>query len=255
MHTKSKYSISHAPFPHQQPAIQTAFIAMRPDGNQPAERPRGDPRNCLTREPLLTATIIGVVAGVAGGCGLHYLEPSDNLLEAVGFPGEILMRMLRMVVLPLIAGSMIAGVCSLRESTFGMGKVARITLLYYFLTTFTAVLLGLLVVIIIRPGRWHPFQGNEDKSTDTDLDKKKKQNVLSAIFGVLRDLFPSNGVAAAADMNILGVITISILFGLGLTGQGTHADSFVHLIKVFNATIEKVKRAWKKGFNSVALGL
>lgn len=198
----------------------------------------GRTRSCVSREPLLLATVIGVIAGVVAGCVLHALDPSERVLEGVGFPGEILMRLLKLVVLPLVAGSMIAGVCSLRESTFGMGKVARVTLLYYLITTVIAVLLGLLVVITIRPGRWHPFKGI--KTDDEAIATKEKPDVMTAILDVLRNLFPKNAFVAAGNLNILGVITMSILFGLGLTSMGPEADEFVHLIRVFNSVIEKV---------------
>ena len=40
------------------------------------------------------------------------------------------------------------------------------------------------------------------------------------ILNIIRDLFPSNAVAAAVDMNVLGIKSVSILFGLGLAAQG-----------------------------------
>lgn len=192
----------------------------------------------LTKEPLLTATVIGVLAGVAGGCLLYALNPSERVVEVVGFPGEILMNLLRLIVLPLIAGSMVAGVCSLRESTVGMGRVARVTVLYYVATTFTAVVLGILVVTIIKPGRGKPFSGaHRDNAPGKDA---KDKDILDAVFDILRSLFPSNVVKSAADMNILGIITASIMFGLGLAAQGPEGNELVQLVHVFNKTIEQV---------------
>ncbi|GIL83342.1 hypothetical protein Vretifemale_12168 [Volvox reticuliferus] len=60
------------------------------------------------------------------------------------------MRTLKMLVLPLITASVMAGVCALRQSTADMGKVARYTLLYYFTTTMGAVVLGIVIVNIIK---------------------------------------------------------------------------------------------------------
>lgn len=53
-----------------------------------------------------------------------------------------------------------AGVCSLGESTSSMAKVAKWTMLYYALTTVAAVLLGILLVTVIKPGQGSPFSGN-----------------------------------------------------------------------------------------------
>lgn len=198
-------------------------------------------RKCLAREPLLLSTILGVVFGVVVGIALRAVEPSSRVVEVVGFPGEVLMRLLKMVVLPLVAGSMVAGVCSLRASTFGMGKVARVTLLYYLLTTVLAVSIGVLAVLSIRPGRNNPFKQKVHTEVKEDLEEKEsKADLLNSVMDIIRDLFPSNAVGAASEMNILGIITVSILFGLGLSAQGSEADEFVGLVNVFNGVVEKV---------------
>ena len=51
-----------------------------------------------------------------------------------------------------------AGVCSLRGSTTGVARVAHYTLVYYAITTATSVLLGIVLVLAIRPGRGEPLE-------------------------------------------------------------------------------------------------
>lgn len=55
---------------------------------------------------------------------------------------------------------------------------------------------------------------------------------LAALLGVVRNVFPDNLARAAVDMNILGIITFSLAFGLALAGLGRDADGFVHGVEV-----------------------
>lgn len=58
---------------------------------------------------LLVMTILGVVLGVAAGAFARTLEYSSQTVMLVSFPGEIMMRMLKMLILPLIISSIITG--------------------------------------------------------------------------------------------------------------------------------------------------
>ena len=53
-----------------------------------------------------------------------------------------------------------------------------------------------------------------------------------ALLGVARAAVPNNVVAAAADMNILGVITFALFFGLCLAGIGPQAEPLIHIVEV-----------------------
>lgn len=98
----------------------------------------------------------GVVVGLVGGAllrraagGPWAAQPADLL----GFPGELMLRALKALVLPLVAGSMVAGVCALRGAAgAGVGRCARATLAYYAATTAAAVGLGVLLVLVVQPG-------------------------------------------------------------------------------------------------------
>ncbi len=52
----------------------------------------------------------GAIVGLGGGVLLRYAGLSGQGLELLGLPGELMLRLLKMLVLPLIAGSMVAGV-------------------------------------------------------------------------------------------------------------------------------------------------
>jgi len=166
------------------------------------------------------------------------------------------MRLLQMMVLPLIAGSMISGVCSLSASGAQSGKLARMTLAYYAGTTVIAVVLGIILVNVVQPGVGHGFDsGGSLNSTDWRCAGHKGEvekhipnrpadyTTADSLLDVLRSMFPPNIVKAAADMNILGVITFSLFFGSVLSGLGTQGETMMSLVDVFNEIIMRMVNA------------
>lgn len=99
---------------------------------------------------LLLLTIASVVVGVVVGLSVKEAYPAREAVELIAFPGEIFLRMLKMLILPLIVFSLIAGLGSLEARV--AGALGWKTVLYYGTTTVLAVALGLLLVMTIQPG-------------------------------------------------------------------------------------------------------
>ena len=68
----------------------------------------------------------------------------------LSLPGEILMRMLKMLILPLIVSSLIVGLADLDQTA--SGKLGRRAVVYYMGTTLCAVIMGIILVVAINPG-------------------------------------------------------------------------------------------------------
>ena len=124
---------------------------------------------------LLTLTICGVLLGVLIGFLVRMANPGDTAKKLINFPGDILMRMLKMLILPLIVSSLIAGLASLDAGA--SGKMGRRAILYYFSTTILAVILGLVLVVVIHPGK-----------TKEGLSSQQQQhvNTLDAFLDLIR---------------------------------------------------------------------
>ncbi|XP_009876767.1 PREDICTED: excitatory amino acid transporter 3, partial [Apaloderma vittatum] len=104
------------------------------------------------------------------------------------FPGEVLMRMLKLIILPLIISSMITGVAALDSSV--SGKIGLRAVIYYFCTTVIAVILGIVLVVTIKPGV--PQTANEiDRVGSTP-----EVNTVDAMLDLIRNMFPENLVQA-----------------------------------------------------------
>lgn len=122
---------------------------------------------------LLGSVVLGVVVGIsirASGAKMTKRE-----IMYLSFPGEMLMRMLKMLILPLVVSSLIAGIAGLDAKT--CGKMGLRTIFYFATTTLLAVILGIIMAVSIQPGssgskEGIPRTGSVQKlnSADTFLD-------------------------------------------------------------------------------------
>uniref|UniRef100_A0A2I2YAA8 Amino acid transporter n=1 Tax=Gorilla gorilla gorilla TaxID=9595 RepID=A0A2I2YAA8_GORGO len=100
---------------------------------------------------VLLSTVAAVVLGITTGVLVREHSNLSTLEKFYfAFPGEILMRMLKLIILPLIISSMITGVAALDSNV--SGKIGLRAVVYYFCTTLIAVILGIVLVVSIKPG-------------------------------------------------------------------------------------------------------
>ena len=102
---------------------------------------------------LLILTIASVIIGIILGLSIKEADPPLCVQQLIAFPGEIFLRALKMLIIPLIVFSLLAGLGSVNLKL--AGSLGIRTLLYYGTTTLSAVVLGIIIVVIIEPGRNH----------------------------------------------------------------------------------------------------
>lgn len=81
-------------------------------------------------------------------------------------------------------------------------------------------------------GQMSPYQGLWLQESVNDQMGREPVSPLSALLAVVRNMFPENIALAAVNMNILGIITFSLMFGLALASIGEAADSMVRAVDV-----------------------
>lgn len=135
------------------------------------------------------------------------------------FFGSLFMNALKMLIVPLIAASIISGVMHLGAEK-GVGRMSFKTFLYYSFSGAIAILVGLLLVNWIGPGRVDSetasaLIGQGSLTAESEgLMQKIEGRGTEDIFGIFLRMFPSNIIEAATDNGqLLGVITFAILFG------------------------------------------
>jgi proton glutamate symport protein len=151
---------------------------------------------------ILIALILAVFFGYYFPSGVPY----------VSWMGDIFLRALKMVIIPLIFSSIISGVTSIGEGK-NLGRLGIKTLGYYLLTSMLAILTGLVLVNLIKPG------------VGVDLGLSRSVDGLAESVGSIRDiiyrLIPENIFDVMAQGAILPVIFFAVLFGFFITKTET----------------------------------
>ncbi len=162
---------------------------------------------------LVLGLIYGSLAATAGWNRLtsDWIEPF----------GTIFINLLKLIAVPLVLTSLISGVASLSD----LRKLSRIggkTIVIYLATTTISVTLGLLIVNTVRPGHQLPPELRDrlqatyqkDASTSTGLAEQTRER---GPLQLLVDIVPENFFGAAADnRNMLQVVFLALLLGIGL---------------------------------------
>ena len=147
------------------------------------------PRTCrqilvkqLKDNILLILTVISVIFGIGLGFILRAKTNFSPPVKAYfGFPGEIFLRSLKFLILPLISSSLITGIAGL--GTQKTGKVAARALIFYFCSTFSAVVVGLILVSTIKPGY---LNRNTEYKNKIDPLANQKVNTIDTLFDLVR---------------------------------------------------------------------
>ncbi|XP_069891764.1 excitatory amino acid transporter 3 [Dipodomys merriami] len=148
-----------------------------------------DCKRFLKTNWLLLSTVAAVVLGITIGVLVREYSKLSNLEKFYfAFPGEILMRMLKLIILPLIISSMITGVAALDSNV--SGKIGLRAVVYYFCTTIIAVILGIVLVVSIKPGV-------TQKVTEINrVGSTPEVSTVDAMLDLIRNMFPENLVQA-----------------------------------------------------------
>ena len=167
--------------------------------------------------------LLGILAGLIGG------EP---LAAKVGWLGDLFIRLLKMIIVPLVLTSIISGVASVGAGA-GLGRLFGKTLGYYVMTSLAACLVGLVLVNTIRPGVGADLVG-------ADVEKMPELTVIQSPVDLILDIVPDNIVSAAAKPNMLSIIFFSILLGISISSLRQRYRE--PLLNVFEAGFEAMMR-------------
>lgn len=170
--------------------------------------------------------LIGIVLGVLFGIFFY------PYIEYISWIGELFMNALKMIVIPLVFSSIFVGVAKMGNSK-DIGRIAGKTISFYITTTLIAVLIGLTLVTIIKPGKNAQIPLNE---TITELPSQS----VSLIDEVI-NIVPSNIFKEMANGNLLPIIFFAILLGIFATKiEDKNRNILTDLFSSFYSLIMKV---------------
>ncbi len=168
---------------------------------------------------ILGALVLGVIIGAIWGPGS----------ESIGWIGDLFLRLIRMVVVPLVFVTLVAGVVSMGDPS-KLGSLGVKTLALYMATTLAAIVIGLTMAVILQPGVGVDF------STATPTTVQEAMPLSDR----LMDIVPINPVAALADGNILAIIFFALLMGVSLLTIGEKGRPVADLMDASSEMMLKI---------------
>jgi DAACS family dicarboxylate/amino acid:cation (Na+ or H+) symporter len=195
---------------------------------------------------LHTKILLGLLVGLALGITVNLTVGTDDpTVEAanryVAVPvGQVFLRMLFMVVMPLVFASIALGVAGLGDIR-RVGRVGGKAIGYFFVTTVLAATLGLAIVNAMRPWeRVSPDTRAELMARFSSDAANRVEAAKVSSFGMdtLVNIVPRNPIRAAADTDMLGVIFFGLTFGAALTLiPAARAKPMVEVLGALNAVV------------------
>ncbi|MBP9191310.1 MAG: dicarboxylate/amino acid:cation symporter [Ignavibacteria bacterium] len=132
--------------------------------------------------------------------------------------GDVFIRLLTMIAVPLVLSSLIVGAASLSDLKH-IAKIGGKTIGFYALTAIIAISIGLACANIIQPGKFMPEETKERllETYQDDAMSKIEQNVSMDIVDFIVNMVPKNPFNAIAEGNFLQIVFFSILTGIFLS--------------------------------------
>lgn len=169
--------------------------------------------------PLYLQILLGMIIGIGIGIIAVYTEGEKVIHDWIRPWGQIFIRLLQLIAIPLVFISLVKGITGLND----IKKFSRLggkTILIYIGTTFVAVVLGLIMGLIVKPGELvnRDQVAHMQESYKSVVEEKKQAAEMTHDQGPLAflyDIIPNNIVSATADNSkMLQVIFFAIFFGI-----------------------------------------
>ncbi|MFH1277863.1 MAG: dicarboxylate/amino acid:cation symporter [Candidatus Eisenbacteria bacterium] len=174
--------------------------------------------------------LYGILAGVLLGGAAGWIF--GERMAAVTWIGEFFLDALKMMVVPLVVSSMIVGISGLGDVR-RLGRTGTIAILYYITTTGIAVIIGIVLVNIIKPGVGFEWLGGE-------VPEAVRGKEATGFVDIIGSFVTPNLIEAAANTDILPLIVFSLLFGGVLTTIGDKGKPVIRFFDGMNEAILKI---------------
>ena len=165
---------------------------------------------------VLIAMALGIATGLAIGPTGELLPPeaARTVGSWLALPGYLFLALVQMIVIPLVVASIILGMAG-SEDLGQLRSTGLRTGLFFVITTLGAVLIGLLMALLIRPGDYMDHDTLDASLVATEQGRAETLS-LSEVPAQLTTLIPTNPLQAGVEQNMLQVVVFALLIGIAL---------------------------------------
>ncbi|MGO1369370.1 dicarboxylate/amino acid:cation symporter [Senegalia sp. (in: firmicutes)] len=163
---------------------------------------------------LTTKILIGLILGIVTGILVKDIPQIINAIEPLG---EIFIRLIKMIIVPLVFSTIIIGISSVSDIK-KLGRMGGKTILYFLFTTSIAVVIGITLSNIIQPG----------EGIDIALNSNYEFQTPPSPLDTLLNIIPANPINALSQGELLQVIFFAIFIGIGSTLVGIKSKPVIN---------------------------
>ena len=180
----------------------------------------------------------GLILGVFAGIWLH-TSSNPTIMAILTFVGQLFIRLIQMVVIPLVISAIVIGITSIGDSK-QLGKLGTKMIMYYAIITVVAVSVGAGLALLLKPGLGAAAYINSDFATGIQSQvattiEAQKGNLLNILLGIV----PKNPLNAVATGEMVPIIVFTVIFAVALAKVGEINRPFVSFFEsVFAATMK-----------------
>ena len=191
---------------------------------------------------LWKRVLIGLFVGMAIGLTMRWglgIDTAKSVANTAVKPfGDAFVRLIKMLIIPLISTTLVAGVTAMGDPK-KLGTLGARTIGMYLVTTFFAVNLGLLVGTVFQPGAGVDYETAGAAAIDSVRGKIETADAAGGIVERFLQIIPTNPIESLASGAVLPTIFFAILIGIGILLAGAVADPVKNF---FEAASEVVMR-------------
>jgi Na+/H+-dicarboxylate symporter len=183
-----------------------------------------DSLHALVKGRLWLQVLVGMFAGISIGIMLGpsvgWIKPATAsvISDWLAFPGKLFLALIQMIVIPLVFASIIRGLAA-TEDLEQLRKIGFRVVLFFMVTTAVAIIIGLTVASIIKPGSFISSQAIQPALSGIGSlsDQSKPQGIdLTRLPQMVITLLPSNPLNSMVQSNMLQVVIFAMIIGVAL---------------------------------------
>ncbi len=181
-------------------------------------------------KPWYAQLYVQVLVAITAGILLGHFAPLTG--EAMKPIGDAFIKLVKMIIAPVIFLTIVTGIAGMRDLA-SVGRVAGKAFLYFFCFSTLALIVGLIVANVVRPGAGLNIDpATLDASKVSVFAEKAHETTLT---GFLTGVIPDTFLSALTEGNILQVLFVSILFGISLALIGDRGNRILAALEDISA--------------------
>ncbi|KRK46904.1 cation:dicarboxylase symporter family transporter [Secundilactobacillus kimchicus] len=180
--------------------------------------------------------LIGLVLGIILGVVFYGNKVAITSMQNIG---TMFISLIQMIVLPIVVSCLTVGIANMGDLK-KLGRIGGKTLIYFELMTTVAIILGLIVANIFRPGDFIDIHALHSQDISQYVATAKSAKESSGIWATLMGIIPTNIFKSLGEGDMMPVIFFSVFFGLGTAAIGKPGQVIIDVLQAVSEVMFKV---------------